>query len=265
LPIIESIISQHAEEVAFLWLLRDVAVGAPHYSLKDLADLDARVADHIDGLRIAGDEGWPFCEHGLDHQESGEVFAAAVIALEGDDRRRIDQVVAAVEAVPETARGLVSAIGWITPDKLQGKVAGLLGSASPLWRRVGIAACAVHRVDCGKHLTEAIEDPDPRLRARALRAVGETARRTCCPRFELRSGRRYRNALFGRLARHFCFQSGARYLVGTPVSDIHCRRILRLGMQRQRKAAALELALVNPGTVLFETRAPGFRQRALLG
>jgi uncharacterized protein (TIGR02270 family) len=61
------------------------------------------------------------------------------------------------------------------------------------------------------------------------------------------------------------FQSGRRYLVGSPVGDAHCRRVLISGMQRQRKAAALELALMSPGTVLFETRAPGFRQRGALG
>jgi len=64
LPIIESIVSQHAEEAAFLWLLRDLAVAAPHYSLQDLADLDERVEAHIDGLRVAGDPGWVFCSDG---------------------------------------------------------------------------------------------------------------------------------------------------------------------------------------------------------
>ncbi len=29
--IIESVVEQHAEEAAFLWLQRDVAVRAPHY------------------------------------------------------------------------------------------------------------------------------------------------------------------------------------------------------------------------------------------
>jgi hypothetical protein len=52
--IIAEIVSQHAEEAAFLWLLRSNAVGAPHYSLKDLAKLDGRVEAHLDGLRVAG-------------------------------------------------------------------------------------------------------------------------------------------------------------------------------------------------------------------
>jgi hypothetical protein len=50
IAVIESIVEQHAEEAAFLWLLRDAAVRAPHYSLKDLADIDERVEAHIDGL-----------------------------------------------------------------------------------------------------------------------------------------------------------------------------------------------------------------------
>jgi hypothetical protein len=34
--IITEIVDQHAEEAAFLWLLRDAAVSAPHYLLADL-------------------------------------------------------------------------------------------------------------------------------------------------------------------------------------------------------------------------------------
>jgi uncharacterized protein (TIGR02270 family) len=60
------------------------------------------------------------------------------------------------------------------------------------------------------------------------------------------------------------FAAGTRYLVGSPITEAHCRQVLREGYQRQRTAAALELALMAPGTVLFETRAPGFRQRRAL-
>jgi len=86
-----------------------------------------------------------------------------------------------VESAPETARGFIFAIGWTAPDKLSGKVGELLESQSPLWRRVGIAACAVHRVDCGEYLSRALADADPALRARALRTVGEMARQDLLP------------------------------------------------------------------------------------
>jgi len=48
--VIPHIIDQHAEEAAFLWLLRHNAIYAPHYNLKDLAKLDGRVEAHIDGF-----------------------------------------------------------------------------------------------------------------------------------------------------------------------------------------------------------------------
>lgn len=176
LSVIPHIISQHAEEAAFLWLLRRNAVHAPHYNLKDLAKLDNRVDAHIDGLRIAGDYAWEVCLTNLEHKEPGEVFAAGFLALEGNDAERISQVYRAVEDTPTAVNGLISAFGWVDPRFLQGKVSGLLVSENPFWRRVGIAACAIHRVDPGKHLNLAIHDNDPHLKARALRAVGELGR-----------------------------------------------------------------------------------------
>jgi hypothetical protein len=52
--VIAEVVSQHAEEAAFLWLLRANATRAPHYALKDLGKLDGRVEAHHDGLRAGG-------------------------------------------------------------------------------------------------------------------------------------------------------------------------------------------------------------------
>ncbi len=142
--VIPTIIEQHAEEAAFLWLLRDAAIRAPHYSLKDLTHLDDRVEAHIDGLRIAGNAGWEICREALSLEEPGEVFAAAVRVLENKDSTRIEQVFSVAEAVPETVRGLISAFGWVSPPQLQGTVKDFLVSTSPFYRHIGIAACAVH-------------------------------------------------------------------------------------------------------------------------
>jgi len=174
--VIPHIIDQHAEEAAFLWLLRHNAVYAPHYNLKDLAKLDGRVEAHVDGLRIAGDYGWEVCRNNLEINEPGEVFAAGILALEGNDTDRINSVYRAVETAPATLSGLISAFGWVEPRHLQGKVNGLLVSKNPLWRQVGIAACAIHRVNPGDFLDQAIQDDDLQLRARSLRAAGELGR-----------------------------------------------------------------------------------------
>jgi uncharacterized protein (TIGR02270 family) len=60
------------------------------------------------------------------------------------------------------------------------------------------------------------------------------------------------------------FQIGTRHLLGRPMSIEWLRQVLRIGRQRQRAAAALELAIRQPGQPLFEVRAPGFRQQAAL-
>ena len=174
--VIPHIIDQHAEEAAFLWLLRNNAVDAPHYDLDDLAKLDERVEAHLDGLRIAGDYGWQICSENLQIKESGEVFAAAVLALEEQSNERINLVYEVVEEVPETINALVSAFGWVEAQHLQGKVNDLLISEKPLWRQIGLSACAIHRVDPGKFLQQAIGDDNFQLRVRALKSVGELGR-----------------------------------------------------------------------------------------
>ena len=60
------------------------------------------------------------------------------------------------------------------------------------------------------------------------------------------------------------FRVGTRYLVGKPITVEHCQQILNTGFQRQRRAAALELALLQKDVPLFNTSAPGFRQQQLL-
>lgn len=53
------------------------------------------------------------------------------------------------------------------------------------------------------------------------------------------------------------FADPQRYLCGQPVTEAHCRDVLSTGFQRQRRAAALELALMRADRPLFECRAAG--------
>lgn len=411
---IPHIIEQHAEEVAFLWLLRSYATHAPHYRLKDLAKLDNRVEAHLDGLRIAGPEGWNLCEQALKIGEAGEVFAAAMLALESKSLDRLTRILDIAAASPEASRGLISAFGWTDRSKLGGTVKHLLDSSVGFHQLIGIAACAMHREYPGPILENLVRDQhvDVPLRARALQMVGELKRRELyyelsdCFRHEHAAIRfwaawsavlmgnrveavevlktfalttakqlpsalpvllramplanahnflkglaqypeRQRDVIVGagivgdplyipwlikqmeipELARlagaSFClvtgadidyedldgnrpegfesgpsekpedenvaldddenlpwpdpnkvqvwwqrraheFQTGIRYLLGAPITEAQCRKVLREGFQRQRAAAALELALINKDGILFEVRAPGWRQELLL-
>ena len=58
--------------------------------------------------------------------------------------------------------------------------------------------------------------------------------------------------------------AGTKLLLGEHLSDEWLMQVLRSGAQPQRDAAALELAIAHPGSVLFNTRAPGFRQQSIL-
>jgi len=412
IAVIESIVEQHAEEAAFLWLLRDAAVQAPHYSLNDLADLDERVEAHIDGLRVAGDAGWSICVNALEQEEPGEVFAAAVLAFESGQDQRIKMVLEVVATDPVLSRGLISALGWLRFDRVKEHIDQLLRSVTPELRWIGIAASTVHRQDPGSTLIDALNDEDTFLKARAIRAVGElgridllsilknqlaaedkdcqfwagwsavllgdrdealeflktlatsespfreralnltlrvmdnTSAQNCLkemsqqpdwlrytvigagvaadpvhipwiiehmevPELARVAGEAFTmitgvdlayEDLEGEWPEGFeagpteepededveldpdedlpwpepkliaewwaknkaAFRNGTRYLLGQPISPEHLQEALRKGFQRQRAAAALELAILHPGWPLFEVCVPGFRQQQIL-
>lgn len=60
------------------------------------------------------------------------------------------------------------------------------------------------------------------------------------------------------------FTTGQRYFLGAPVTRAHCLDVLKNGYQRQRILAAHYLCLLAPGTSLFNTSAPAWRQQRLL-
>jgi uncharacterized protein (TIGR02270 family) len=413
-PVIPEVVSQHAEEAAFLWLLRDAAVHAPHYSLLDLARLDGRVEAHLDGLRVAGDAVWDMCRKALEEgDDAGEVFAAAVMAFESGDEARIQEVVATGTTSLERSRGLASALGWLEHEQAANYLHKFLGAESSALRRVALAGSAVHRRTPTRALEAALSEDEPFLRARALKAVGEqgseqyhlavrrslkaedeacrfwaawsaailvpdedalaalraiaesgspfaeravqiAARRMELHRVKTWQGKLAENPNQARLAviaagavgdpeavawlieqmkvlplarvageafsmitgvhisydnleaekpegfeagptenpedenvavdldldlywpdarlvekwwgdRRGGFAAGTRYLLGKPITIESLQDTLRTGKQRQREVAALELAMRQPGSVLYEVRAPGSRQQRELG
>ncbi len=57
---------------------------------------------------------------------------------------------------------------------------------------------------------------------------------------------------------------GTRYFMGQAPSPAHSLEVLKTGFQRQRTAAAVYRCLLAPGTPLFNTAAPAWRQQRLL-
>jgi len=177
--VVAPVISQHAEEASFLWLLRSAAVNAPHYTLRDLAELDTRVEAHLDGLRIAGTAGWDICRNELAWEEPGEVFVAGCLAFANGDMTRMRAVLDVVQQSGQCIPGVISALGWLDYDDVSERVKQLLSARTPDLRRIGIAAMAIHRRDVGADLASAIDDDESSLRAAALRAAGQLGRADC--------------------------------------------------------------------------------------
>lgn len=174
MPIIPTIVSQHAEEAAFLWLIRDASVNAPHYKPWERSKLDGRVEAHIDGLRVAGEEGWKIAwQQAEDTPEPGELFAAAVLAFESGEAAKIDKVLELAAPKPELARAVVSATGWLEDVLAPIRLSKLVAHSSPAVRRIGLAGYAIRRLNPGPAMEKALNDPDLNLRARAMKMVGE--------------------------------------------------------------------------------------------
>lgn len=406
-----TVVTQHAENAAFLWLLRNGAVHEPHYALKDLAKLDGRVDANLDGLRIAGEAGWNICNEFYAWDQPGEIFAAGVMAFENSDQTKIDKVLELGTQTPELMHGLISALGWLNPEQALPHIQELLASELTAHQTVGIGAAALHR-HALPGLGKFLQSSDALLKARALSLTGELGDRSLAAlvtqniydedeacrywaacsstllgftegisvlhqtaaqggdkaeqasdlacramppaealawqkdlaakpetlRLAIKAaasigdpilipwiiGNMYNpeqtkpageafsmitgvdiayEDLDGELPGGFnagpnddpeddnvaldadenlaCpnpdliqkwwstrqkdFTSGKRYLLGKPIASNFLQAILREGRQRQRYAAALELVLLNPGQPLFEVRAPGWRQKQMLG
>ncbi len=173
---LRAVVEQHAESAAFLFTMRGALVKAPHARVEDLVRADERLAANLEGLRIARAGGWKLALAALARGDVGEVFAAAVLALESPGAER---VVSVVDASPpaELARGLGAA------SRVAAVHAGGGGARRVSRLAVGGPAAGRARGPFGPPARPgpgarpaALLDDDADLRATALRAIGELRR-----------------------------------------------------------------------------------------
>ncbi len=167
----DSILTQHTEDAALLYLQRRAAVHAPHFALLYLKRLDERLAAHLDGLCVAAQEGHAWLRE-EDGELPGALFAETVVALTVQPSR-LDALLTRAAALPEELHEEVSAaLGWVEADCLQGVAKALLASPDAFRQRLGLAACVQHGVDPGGFLQAAFAAAAPALRAAAAHAAG---------------------------------------------------------------------------------------------
>ena len=181
-PAVATVISQHMEDCAALRHTRSVLVRAPHARLHHVRRLDDRIAAHLDGLAVAGSDGWNLARSALASAGPGQAFVATWLAIADGNTSAIDHLLALAESHRPAGAGLVSAFGFVSARSLRGIVLALLSSATPWRRRVGLASCAMHRIDPGEALDHALTADDAALRTRALWAASALGRRDGLPR-----------------------------------------------------------------------------------
>lgn len=150
----------------------------PRVRLADLTRLDERIAAHLDGIAAAGSDGAALVKQALFERPGvGEVFVATIQAIETHDGAALDQLLAITQTLFPARAGLLSAFGWVSASHLRGIVKALLVASDPWPREAGLAACAMHRVDPGTALDDALRYSDAAVRARALRVAARLGRR----------------------------------------------------------------------------------------
>lgn len=177
---IRPLVEQYVEVIAVLWTQRRLAVTGASHDLSTLAALDERLAAHLEGLQVSGAAGWHESLRAVDDTAGpGEAFTAAVLALDAGDADGLSRLLQRIEAAPaqpdgtDALDGVIGACGWVERSRLLHIAGDWLSSTDARLRRLGVAACAAHRVEPRRHWAALIEDPVPAVRSRALRLAGE--------------------------------------------------------------------------------------------
>lgn len=169
-----------AENAAFLWLLRSMAVNQSNYSPADLMVLEQRVDAQLDGLMVSPEESWEICAEAMALEQAGEIFAAAVVAFRSGDINKIQQAVVAGVANDQTLQGLTSALGWLPDEVVHPWMKRFLTSKDLNHKHVALAVCGARREDPREYLTAILQREDclehKKLYACALRLIGELKR-----------------------------------------------------------------------------------------
>lgn len=171
------VIEQHVSGAAFLWTQREYAVCAPHYKLKHLARLDERTRAHLEGLRVAAGVGWQVAVAALEQGDAGNVFVVSYLAFASGDTTKMRYALELALSEPSFEHALEAALVWLDFQEVSSAVAALQRSAVADYQRVALAVLAGHGIDPGDALTRALESEDVRLRAWALRIIGQFKRR----------------------------------------------------------------------------------------
>lgn len=179
------IFDQYVDNASFLWVMRSLAVEQPHYTPRDIYDLEQRIQSQLDGLMTSIDLAWSICLDALEMNEPGEVFVSTVLAFRSHDIKKIQKVVEVGLSDERAKKGLVSALSWLPQDLISGWMDKFFSSKDFSHKRLAVEVCGARRDNPGELLNRILERDDCKedaaLYARSLRLVGELRRQDLMP------------------------------------------------------------------------------------
>ncbi|MDH5257581.1 MAG: TIGR02270 family protein, partial [Gammaproteobacteria bacterium] len=160
------------------------ALNSSDYNLTDLETLDSRLEANIDGLYIAGEEGWPHYEKHLEAGEYGEIFVISVIAIKLHNNKYFQLAFEMAGDDEELLNAIADAFIWLPYSEVASYLDLLYNIKKPEKQFVAIAASAGHRQINHNHLADALSSSNIMLLTRAILACAEVGDKSLVPKLK---------------------------------------------------------------------------------
>jgi uncharacterized protein (TIGR02270 family) len=172
--VIAEVYAKHLEEFQFLWGQRQAALRSPDHAMRDVAQLEARLASHLDGLLLDGEAAIPALEAALAGDDPKAASAAAYVLLALRIQTAADRVTEAfLQADAEKLDALRQSLFHAPIDLIEKPLRDAAASAPAPAAVAALEALAFHgRPDPGMdRLVEFLQDENPRVRRAAWRVM----------------------------------------------------------------------------------------------
>ncbi len=182
----DELYQQHLDECGFLFEDRVAMLSSLRFSLADLAEHDARLSAHLDGLAIGGQDAWRLCREGLERDEVGESFGAAYVALLSAGKPAAE-FWEAFEARAEIPGDFVWALA-LQPENSSGvpdvveRLRGYAIDAPAPQRAAALRALNFRRVEACSDWAQALASESPDVQAAASEGAAFFRRAECAGR-----------------------------------------------------------------------------------
>lgn len=173
-PVFLDIVEEHFDELDFLWEQREANVFSPDWTLKDLAEHEARAFAHLEGVLLGGEAAFALARERLGGGERSAATAATFVLLESEAEEDREAVLGALrsgdQAVIDGAR---IALRHRSIDALLNPLKELVVGDEPFAAAAAADVLGFHRQQV-PGLRQLLEAEEPWCRRMALGAAGRT-------------------------------------------------------------------------------------------